>query len=213
VKRIWATAGAAREGFSGARVDIVSAEEVEARCGSDAHQGVCAVAEAYPYADAAELLAVPDPLIVALDEVTDPQNLGAVVQTAECAGAAGVVIPERRSADVTAAVAKASAGAVEHLPVARVRNLADFLVEAKAAGCWTFGASAGARTAYDAPDYSGGVVLVLGAEGRGLRPRVAAACDELVSLPLRGRIDSLNVSAAAAVLMYEILQKRLDTST
>ena len=213
VKRIWATAGAAREGFAGARVEIVSADEVTARCGADAHQGVCAEAEPYPYADAGELLAQPDPLIVVLDQVTDPQNLGAVVRTAECAGAAGVVIPERRSAEVTAAVAKASAGAVEHLPVARVRNLADFLGAAKAAGCWTYGAAVGARTAYDAPDYSGGVVLVLGAEGRGLRPRVAAACDELVSLPLRGRIDSLNVSAAAAVLMYEILQKRLDTST
>ena len=213
VKRIWATAGAAREGFAGARVEVVSADEVTALCGSDSHQGVCAEAEPYPYAAAAELLALPDPLIVALDEVTDPQNLGAVARTAECAGAAGIVIPERRSAEVTAAVAKASAGAVEHLAIARVRNLADFLAEAKAAGLWTYGAAAGARTAYDAPDYSGGVVLVLGAEGRGLRPRVAAACDDLVSLPMHGRIDSLNVSAAAAVLMYEILQKRLDTST
>jgi 23S rRNA (guanosine2251-2'-O)-methyltransferase len=123
-----------------------------------------------------------------------------------------VVIPERRSAEVTGAVCKASAGAVEHLPVARVRNLADFLADAKAAGTWVYGAAAGARTSYDAPDYRGGVVLVLGAEGRGLRPRVAAACDDLVSLPMRGRIGSLNVSAAAAVLTYEILQKRLDTS-
>ena len=123
------------------------------------------------------------------------------------------VIPERRSAEVTGAVAKASAGAVEHLPVAQVRNLADFLAEAKEAGCWAYGAAAGARTRYDAPDYTGGVVLVLGAEGRGLRPRVASMCDELVSLPLLGRIDSLNVSAAGAVLMYAILQKRLDAST
>jgi 23S rRNA (guanosine2251-2'-O)-methyltransferase len=96
---------------------------------------------------------------------------------------------------------------------ARVRNLADFLGEAKAAGCWCYGAAAAARTSYTAPDYDGGVVMVLGAEGRGLRPRVAGACDDLVSLPLRGRIDSLNVSAAAAVLVYEILHKRLDTST
>jgi 23S rRNA (guanosine2251-2'-O)-methyltransferase len=145
--------------------------------------------------------------------VTDPQNLGAVCRTAECAGATGVVMPERRSADVTAAVCKASAGAVEHLPVARVRNLADFLADAKAAGCWCYGAAAGARTVYTAPDYSGAVVLVLGAEGRGLRPRVAAACDELVALPLRGRIGSLNVAAAAAVMLYEILHQRLDTST
>ena len=117
-----------------------------ARCGTDAHQGVCAEVDPYPYADAAELLAAPDPFIVALDEVTDPQNLGAVIRTAECAGATGVVIPERRSAEVTGAVAKASAGAVEHLPVARVRNLADFLADAKEAGCWTYGAAAGART-------------------------------------------------------------------
>jgi 23S rRNA (guanosine2251-2'-O)-methyltransferase len=213
VRRVWATAAAAREGFAGAPVEVVPAEEVAARCGSDGHQGVCAQADPYPYADAAGLLALPDPLIVALDEVTDPQNLGAIARTAEVVGAAGLVIPERRSAEVTGAVAKASAGAVEHLPVARVRNLADFLADAKEAGCWCYGAAAGARTRYDAPDYSGGVVLVLGAEGRGLRPRVAKACDELVSLPIRGRIDSLNVSAAGAVLMYAILQKRLDTST
>jgi 23S rRNA (guanosine2251-2'-O)-methyltransferase len=145
---------------------------------------------------------------VALDEVQDPQNLGAICRTAECAGATGVVLPRRRAADVTPAVCKASAGAVEHLPVAQVRNLADFLADAKQAGCWVYGAQAGADTAYDAPDYSGGVVCVLGAEGRGLRPRVAAACDALVSLPLRGRIESLNVGAAAAVLLYEILQRR-----
>jgi 23S rRNA (guanosine2251-2'-O)-methyltransferase len=213
VRRIWVTPAAAREGWSGAPLDVVGTEELTALCGSDAHQGVCAQADRYPYAEAGELLAAPEPLIVALDEVTDPQNLGAVCRTAECVGATGVVVPERRSAEVTGAVCKASAGAVEHLRVARVRNLADFLGEAKEAGCWCYGAAARAATRYDAPDYSGGVVLVLGAEGRGLRPRVQAACDELVSLPLRGRIDSLNVSATAAVLLYEILHKRLDTST
>ena len=178
-----------------------------------AHQGVCADVEDYRYADAAALLRAPDPVLVALDEVTDPQNLGAVCRTAECTGATGVILPERRSAEVTAAVCKASAGAVEHLAVARVRNLADFLADAKAAGCWSYGAAAGARTPYRSVDWRGGVVLVLGAEGRGLRPRVAAACDDLVALPLRGRIDSLNVSATAAVLLYEILQQRLDAST
>ena len=213
VRRIWVTQGAAKEGWSGAPVSLVSAEEVEAKAGSDAHQGICAEVDPYPYVDAAELLALDAPLLVALDEVTDPQNLGAIARTAECAGAAGLIVPERRSAEVTPAVCKASAGAVEHLPIARVRNLADFLADAKTAGCWCYGAAAGARTAYDQPDYSGGVVLVLGAEGRGLRPRVAAACDDLVSLPLRGRIESLNVSATAAVLLYEILQQRLDTST
>ena len=208
VHRIWATAAAAAEDWRGAPVKLSDARDIAERCGSDAHQGVCADVDPYPYADAATLLSVDNPLIVALDEVTDPQNLGAVCRTAECAGATGVVLPERRSAEVTAAVCKASAGAVEHLPVARVRNLADFLGDAKAAGSWCYGAAAGARTPYTAPDYSGGVVLVLGAEGRGLRPRVAAACDDLLSLPLRGRIESLNVSATAAVLLYEILQQR-----
>ena len=126
---------------------------------------------------------------------------------------AGVTSAERRSAEVTPAVCKASAGAVEHLAIARVRNLADFLADAKAAGCWSYGAAAGGSTPYRQVDWKGGVVLVLGAEGRGLRPRVAAACDALVSLPLRGRIDSLNVSATAAVFLYEILQQRLDAST
>jgi 23S rRNA (guanosine2251-2'-O)-methyltransferase len=210
VRTVWATKGAAGE-FPGAR--LTSGAHIAQRCGSDAHQGVCADVEEYRYADAAELIAAPDPVLVALDEVTDPQNLGAICRTAECTGATGVILPERRSAEVTAAVCKASAGAVEHLAIAQVRNLADFLAEAKAAGCWTYGAAAGAGTGYRQVDWRGGVVLVLGAEGRGLRPRVAAACDDLVALPLRGRIESLNVSATAAVLLYEILQQRLDAST
>ena len=210
VRGVWATTGAAGE-FPGAL--SASAEEIARRAGSDAHQGVCADVEEYRYADAAALLAAPDPVLVALDQVTDPQNLGAIARTAECTGATGVILPERRSAEVTPAVCKASAGAVEHLAIARVRNLADFLADAKAAGCWTYGAAAGASTPYRSVDWRGGVVLVLGAEGRGLRPRVAAACDDLVALPLRGRIESLNVSATAAVLMYEILQQRLDAST
>ena len=210
VSAVWATKGAARE-FAGARA--ASADEIAQRCGSDGHQGVCAEDSAYRYADGAELQRAEAPVLVALDEITDPQNLGAVCRTAECTGATGVILPERRSAEVTAAVCKASAGAVEHLAIARVRNLADFLADAKGAGCWTYGAAAGARTGYRDVDWRGGVVLVLGAEGRGLRPRVAAACDDLVSLPLRGRIDSLNVSATAAVLLYQILQTRLDAST
>jgi 23S rRNA (guanosine2251-2'-O)-methyltransferase len=210
VRTVWATRGAAGE-FPGSQP--ATAGEIARRCGSDGHQGVCADVEEYRYADAAALLGRADPGIVALDEVTDPQNLGAVCRTAECTGATGVILPERRSADVTPAVCKASAGAVEHLAVASVRNLADFLADAKAAGCWTYGAAAGARTPYRSIDWRGGVVLVLGAEGRGLRPRVAAACDELVALPLRGRVESLNVSATAAVLLYEILQQRLDACT
>lgn len=210
VERVWATAGAAREPWLRGvkRVELVDAGEVERLCGSSAHQGVCAQAGAYHYCGAAELLAREHPLILALDEVQDPQNLGAVCRTAEVAGATGVVIPERRSAEVTPAVCKASAGAVEYLPIARVRNLADFLADAKAAGCWCYGAAVENAVDYTEPDYGGGVVLVLGAEGKGLRPRVAAACDALVGLPVRGKVQSLNVSAAAAALLYGILQKR-----
>jgi 23S rRNA (guanosine2251-2'-O)-methyltransferase len=216
VGEVWATAGAARESWlAGVEVRRTGAEEIERRCGSEAHQGLCAEAGPYRYASAEDLLARECPLLLALDQVQDPQNLGSICRTAECAGVAGVVIPERRAAEVTPAVCKSSAGAVEHLPVARVRNLADFLADARKAGCWCYGASAAddeqarAPVAYDEPDYRGaGVVLVLGSEGSGLRPRVAGACDELIALPLMGRIESLGVSAAAAAILYEILQSR-----
>jgi 23S rRNA (guanosine2251-2'-O)-methyltransferase len=211
VHRIWATKNALREPWlAGTTVPVVStgSEEIERRCGSEAHQGVCADVQAFRYAAVAEVLTGPEPLIVALDQVQDPQNLGAICRTAECAGAAGVVIPERRSAEITAAVCKASAGAVEHLPIARVRNLADFLTEAKAAGTWCYGADADGPIGYQTVDYSGSVVLVFGSEGRGLRPRVASACDALVAVPLRGQIQSLSVSAAAAVLLYAAARAR-----
>ena len=206
---MWVSGGAAREPWlEGAAVRKVTVEEIEGRCGSSTHQGICAEAGGYPYVSADDLLAEPDPLIVALDQVQDPQNLGSICRTAECGGVTGVVIPERRAAEVTPAVCKASAGAVEHLRIARVRNLADFLGAAQKAGCWSYGASAEATVPYDRPDYRGGVVLVLGSEGRGLRPRVAGACDELIALPLLGRIESLGVGAAAAAVLYEILQSR-----
>jgi 23S rRNA (guanosine2251-2'-O)-methyltransferase len=210
VETVWATRRAAEEPWlqDAPQVEIVEADEIARMSGSDAHQGICARVASYPYAQGHQLLAVTDPVIVVLDEVQDPQNLGAICRSAECAGATGVVIPERRAAEVTPAAVKASAGAVEHLPVARVRNVADFLAEAKQAGCWCYGAVAGAKVHYTAPDYRGGVVLVLGAEGKGLRPRVAGACDELVSVPIRGRIDSLNVSAAAAVMLYGVQERR-----
>jgi 23S rRNA (guanosine2251-2'-O)-methyltransferase len=211
VHRIWATSA---DDWGTAKVTIATSDEIEERAETDAHQGVCALVDPYPYSDATELLeSAESPIFVALDEITDPQNLGAICRTAEAAGATAVVIPERRSAEVTPAVCKASAGAVEHLPICRVKNLADFLAEAKAKDCWVYGAAAEGATNYDQPDYTGGVVAVLGAEGKGLRPRVASMCDDLVSLPLQGRIESLNVSATAAVLLYEMLQQRLDTST
>jgi 23S rRNA (guanosine2251-2'-O)-methyltransferase len=209
VHRVWATPGAAAEPWL-REVEVLEAgpEEIAARAGSEVHQGLCAEVGPYPYADSGEVLGRPDPLVVALDELQDPQNLGAICRTAECVGADGVVIPERRSAEVTPAVCKASAGAVEHLQVARVRNLADFLADAKAAGCWCYGATVEGGAPYLEPDYRGGCVLVIGAEGRGLRPRVAGACDQLVALPLRGHVQSLNASAAAAALLYGILQRR-----
>jgi 23S rRNA (guanosine2251-2'-O)-methyltransferase len=209
VSHVWATRNAAREPWltHGVPVTVCPAEEIERRAGSSSHQGVCADVEPFRYASAGAVLEHPEPLIVALDQVQDPQNLGAICRTAECVGASAVVLPERRSAEVTPAVCKASAGAVEHLAIARVRNLADFLHECRAAGVWCYGADAGGQLPYDAVDYSGPVAIVLGAEGRGLRPRVAAACDGLVSIPLRGRIESLSVSAAAAVLLYAVARE------
>jgi 23S rRNA (guanosine2251-2'-O)-methyltransferase len=203
VKRIWATHP--EEWPNAERAD---AGEIAGRCGSDDHQGVCAEVGAYPYAGAHELLEADDALVVVLDQVQDPRNLGAVARVAECAGANGLVLPERRSAEVTPAACKASAGAVEHLPVARVRNIADFLDDAKKAGAWAYGAAADAPTTYDEPDYSGRVILVMGSEGRGLRPRVAEHCDQLISLPILGHVESLNVSTAAAAILYGILQSR-----
>jgi 23S rRNA (guanosine2251-2'-O)-methyltransferase len=202
VLRAWSSAEL--DWLGGVEVERADPGRLEELCGSPDHQGVCAETEAYPYADPAGLLAADDALVVCLDQVQDPQNLGAVCRVAEAAGAAGVVIPERRAVEVTPAVCKASAGAVEHLPVARVRNLADWLGDAKEAGAWVYGAAADAQVPYDRPDWTGRAVLVLGSEGEGLRPRVAGACDELVSLPMEGRIESLNVSAAAAALLYGV---------
>ena len=209
VRRVWATAPAAREEWLAALAPkIVDEHEIEALAGTDDHQGVCAEVEEYRYADPRSLLGADDALVVALDEVQDPRNLGAVIRVAECAGASGLVVGERRSAQVTPVVCKASAGAVEHLPVARIRNLADYLAEAKQDGAWVYGASAEDAVPYDRPDYRGKVVVVFGSEGRGLRPRVRAGCDQLIALPLRGRIESLNVSAAASAVLYGILHFR-----
>jgi 23S rRNA (guanosine2251-2'-O)-methyltransferase len=170
---------------------------------------VVAEVDPFPYADADALLGASDALIVALDQVQDPHNLGAVCRSAEAAGATGVVIPERRAAAVTGAVCKASAGAVEHVPVARVRNLADWLAAAKGTeGLWVFGAEVGAAGPYSQADMTGPLILVMGSEGKGIRPRVAAACDAMVSIPVRGRTASLNVSAAAAVLLFEAVRQR-----
>jgi 23S rRNA (guanosine2251-2'-O)-methyltransferase len=209
VSRTWATRAAAREDWLAPLHPTATDDDALAElCGSRDHQGVCAEVSPYRYADPPKLLERADALVVALDEVQDPRNLGAVCRVAECVGASGVVIGERRAAQVTPVVCKASAGAVEHLPVARVRNVADFLDEAKQAGAWVYGASAEDAVPYDQPDYRGKTVIVFGSEGRGLRPRVRAHCDALVALPLQGRVDSLNVSAAASAVLYGILHFR-----
>jgi 23S rRNA (guanosine2251-2'-O)-methyltransferase len=190
------------------RTPETSGEELERLCGSPDHQGVVAEVDPYPYADPNALLTQGDVLLLALDQVQDPRNLGAICRSAEFAGVAGVVIPERRSADVTGAVCKASAGAVEHLDVARVRNLADWLAEARAADFWIWGADAEG----DKPPWKihlvGPTVLVLGGEGKGIRPRVASACDGLAALPRLGAVESLNVSAAATALLFEAVRQR-----
>jgi 23S rRNA (guanosine2251-2'-O)-methyltransferase len=209
VTRIWATEHARREPWlAPVPVRRAAPAEIEMRSGSEGHQGVCAQVSEFRYAEPDALLASPSALLVVLDQVQDPQNLGAICRSAECAGAAGVVIPERRAAEVTPAVCKASAGAVEHLPVARVRNIADFLIAVKRAGGWCYGAERAGQTPYDAVNFAEKVALVFGSEGRGLRPRVAAACDELICIPLHGRIESLSVGAAAAVLLFAAAAQR-----
>ena len=178
------------------------AEQLQRLCGSRDHQGIVAEVEPYPYVDANSLLEGDDALVLALDQVQDPQNLGAICRTAEAAGVAGVVICERRAAQVTAAVCKASAGAVEHLPLARVGNLADWLIGARERGAWSYGAAAEAEQSFQTLDLNGRVIFVLGGEGSGMRPRVAESCDALVRIPTVGRVGSLNVSVAAAVLAF-----------
>jgi len=197
VRRVW-------------RAPETSDEELERLCGSAEHQGVVAEVDPYPYADPGSLLGGEQALVVALDRIQDPHNLGAICRSAEVAGVSGVVIPERRAAAVTPAVCKASAGAVEHLAVARVRNLADWLAEAKEADAWIYGAATEAERDYTEPDWSGRAVIVLGSEGEGIRPRVAAACDQLISIPMRGRVRSLNASVAAAVVLFEAVRQRAE---
>ncbi len=180
----------------------VGGSELERLCGSPDHQGIVAEVDPYPYVDAERLLDDERAVVIALDQVQDPHNLGAICRTAEASGAAGVVICERRAVSVTAAVCKASAGAVEHLPVARVRNLADWLIAARERGAWSYGAAEEGEQPYSTLDLDGRVILVMGGEGAGLRPRVADSCDALVRIPTTGKVGSLNVSVAAAVLLF-----------
>jgi 23S rRNA (guanosine2251-2'-O)-methyltransferase len=212
VLELWATERAlAAEPWlrdNGKRVQVKQERELTEAAQTRDHQGVLAWVEPYRYADPYELAAVERPLLIALDQVTDPHNLGAVIRTAEGAGATGVVVPAHGSAQVTPAVARASAGAVEHLPVGVVTNLARFLGDVKSGELWVVGAAGDARRSMWQADLAGGLALVFGAEGKGLRPLVRRTCDELVSIPLEGSVESLNVSVAAAVLMYEAKRQR-----
>jgi 23S rRNA (guanosine2251-2'-O)-methyltransferase len=176
--------------------------------GSPDHQGVVAEVDPYPYSPAASLLAADDGLVLALDGVQDPRNLGAICRSAEAAGAAGVVIPTRRAARITPAACKAAAGAVEHLAVARVANLVRWIGAAKDAGAWVYGADADAPGLYTEVDFRPKTVIVMGGEDRGLRRLVAERCDAAVAIPQTGAIGSLNVAAAAAVLLFEAVRQR-----
>jgi 23S rRNA (guanosine2251-2'-O)-methyltransferase len=212
VLELWATERAlAAEPWlrdDGKRVHVKQERELTEAADTRDHQGVLAWVEPYRYADAYELARVERPLLICLDQVSDPHNLGAVARTAEAAGATGIVVPAHGSARVTPAVARASAGAVEHVPIAVVTNLARYLSEVKRGDLWVVGAAGDApRSMWDV-DLSGGLALVFGAEGKGLRPLVRRTCDELVSIPLEGTVESLNVSVAASVLLYEAKRQR-----
>jgi 23S rRNA (guanosine2251-2'-O)-methyltransferase len=190
------------------RVQVKLDRELSEAAGTRDHQGVVARVAPYRYADAYELAQRASPLLVCLDRVTDPRNLGAVARSAEGAGATGIVVPAHGSALVTPAVCRSSAGAVEHVPIAVVQNLARYLSEVKGPDLWVYGAAGEAGKPMWETDLTGGAAFVFGAEGRGLRPLVRRTCDELVSIPLAGNVESLNVSVAAAVLLYEARRQR-----
>ncbi|MGH9323152.1 MAG: 23S rRNA (guanosine(2251)-2'-O)-methyltransferase RlmB [Vicinamibacteria bacterium] len=176
------------------------------------HQGVVAELSGFEWRDLDELLAAASKpeFFLALDQVEDPRNLGAIVRTADGAGVHGIVVPERRSAPPSEAAMAASAGALLHAPMARVTNLSDAIADLKERGLWVVGLAPSAREPWFSFDFRVPVVLVVGSEGRGLRPRVASGCDVLVSLPQRGSIESLNVSVAAGIVLYEVVRQRGD---
>ncbi len=207
--------GSGREILAMARERKVVIQEVD-RARLDAmasgHQGMIAVASAYAYSTLEAILARAkekgeDPFLVILDGITDPHNLGAIIRSAECAGAHGVILPERRAVGLTPAAVKASAGAIMHLPVAKVTNLPRTLDQLKKEGVWIFGSAAGGED-YRTVDLSGPCALVIGSEGEGMSRLVREKCDRVVSLPVRGKIDSLNASVAAGVLLYAISARR-----
>ena len=204
---------AARARERGIVVAECDRRKLDAMSVTGAHQGVIAQAAVREYAGMEDILALArergeDPFVVVCDEIADPHNLGAILRTAECAGVHGVVIPKRRSAGLTAVVDKASAGAAEHMLVARVPNIPAALKELKEQGLWVYGTAADGAGELWTADLRGPVCLVIGSEGFGMGRLVAEQCDVTVRIPLRGKVTSLNASAAAAVMMYEVLRQR-----
>ena len=192
----------------GAVVKEVDSKKLDFMCGGANHQGVAAYVAAHEYASVEDIFAYAEekgeaPFIVVCDEIEDPHNLGAIIRTAECAGVHGVIIPKRRSASLNFTVGKTSAGALEYMRVARVSNLASTIDELKEKGCWVYGADMDG-TDYKKTDFSGAVVLVIGSEGKGIGKLIRQKCDGIVSLPMKGNINSLNASVAAGILMYEV---------
>ena len=199
---------------AGAVVVEADKRKLDAMSRTHAHQGVIALSSVREYASVEDILqAAADkgeaPLLVVCDELSDPHNLGAVIRTAECAGAHGVIIPKRRSAGLTAVVAKTSAGAVSHVPVARVANLTACLKELKEQGVWVYGTAADARQTIYQADLKGSAAIVIGSEGTGMSRLVRETCDVLLSIPMKGKLNSLNASAAAAILLYEAVRQRM----
>jgi 23S rRNA (guanosine2251-2'-O)-methyltransferase len=193
---------------SGLRVQVRPESALTTAAGSRDHQGVVAFCEPYRYADPYELATGERPLIACLDQVTDPHNLGAVCRSVDGAGATGVVITEHKSARVTPAVCRASAGAVEHVDLAVVVNLSRYLTDVKRDDLWVWAATSDAETTVWSADFTTGAALVFGAEGRGLRPLVRKSCDDAFAIPLAGRIESLNVSVAAGISLFEAARQR-----
>ena len=192
----------------GAVVKEVDSKKLDFMCGGANHQGVAAYVAAHEYSSIDEIFAYAEekgeaPFIVVCDEIEDPHNLGAIIRTAECAGVHGVIIPKRRSASLNFTVGKTSAGALEYMRVARVSNLASTIDELKEKGCWVYGADMDG-TDYKKTDFSGAVVLVIGSEGKGIGKLIRQKCDAIISLPMKGNINSLNASVAAGILMYEV---------
>ena len=205
-------AALARE--AGAAVVQVDRRKLDQMSATGAHQGIIAQAAAHSYVSLEDILENAKsrgeaPLIILCDELTDPNNLGAILRTAECAGAHGVVIPKRRSVGLTAVVAKTSAGAVEHMPVARVSNLVSAMEQLKKAGVWIYGTDAAGKTDLYHADLKGPAAIVIGSEGYGMSRLVAERCDVLLSIPMKGKINSLNAASAAAVMLYEAVRQRL----